>query len=277
MDANTTYMFFSRIRTRYVSEGSVQLHPQPYCFRRRVSKKKTPNRTNQRYEVQEQQQQQQRHPQQKQAAAAAAAAAVAAVENQVFGPTLIRADAKDRPLCFVLRQSPSMPRRKRSIRREEPSIAITADLRPFVTHTSLTVKTALFLFVIVTHSSSMKGPHLNFRAERELAGHLLAVSRYHKGFAPASDCLCLVLNRQARLPTLNSRDSTTNSSSTLKPTAPLQIDRSLYHTWKLCRQPGFTACSARESTTTERSGPMGRVHIYIHNYPSFLKTAQACL
>ena len=41
--------------------------------------------------------------------------------------------------------------------------------RPFVTHTGLTVKTALFLFVLVTHSSSMKGPRLNFHAEHELA------------------------------------------------------------------------------------------------------------
>ena len=52
---------------------------------------------------------------------------------------------------------------------EEPSIAITADLRPFVTHTGLTVNTALFLLVIVTHSSSMKGPRLYFNAERGLA------------------------------------------------------------------------------------------------------------
>ena len=91
--------------------------------------------------MQQQQQQHQRHPQQKQAAAAAAAA----VEKQVFGPTLIRAGAKDRHPCFVLRQSQSMPRRNRSIRREEHSIAITADLHPFVTHTGLTVKTALFV------------------------------------------------------------------------------------------------------------------------------------
>ena len=84
---------------------------------------------------------------------------------------------------------------------------------------------------------------------------LLAVFWYHKLFAPASDCLRLVLNRQARLPTLDSRNSTTNSSSTHQPTAALQIDQSLYHTLKLCRQPGFTACSARESTTTEITGP----------------------
>ena len=75
----------------------------------------------------------------------------------------------DRPPCSVLRQGPSMPRRNWSIRREEPSIAITVDLRSFVTHTGLTVNIALFLLVIVTHSSSMKGPRLNFHAERELA------------------------------------------------------------------------------------------------------------
>ena len=78
----------------------------------------------------------------------------------------------DRPPCFfVLRKGPSMPRRNWSIRREEPSIAITADLRPFVTHTGLAVSTALFLLVIIiiTHSSSMKSPRLNFHAERELA------------------------------------------------------------------------------------------------------------
>ena len=74
----------------------------------------------------------------------------------------------------------------------------------------------------------------------------LEVFWYHKLFATASDCLRLVLNQQARLPTLNSRNSTTNSSSTHQPTAALQIDQSLYHTWELCRQPGFTACSARE-------------------------------
>ena len=67
------------------------------------------------------------------------------------------------PPCFVLRKGPSMPRRNWSIRREEPSIAITADLRPFVTHTGLAFKYS------VTHSSSMKGPGLNFHAERELA------------------------------------------------------------------------------------------------------------
>ena len=214
--------------------------------------------------------------------AVAAAAAAAAVEKQVFRPTLIRPGAKDRPPCFVLRQSPSMPRRNCSIRREEPSIAIiTADLRPFVTHTGLTVKTALFLLHTSIHysaidanttytscdsySSSMKGPRLNFHAERELAGHLLAVFWYHKLFAPASDCLRLVLNRQARLPTLNSRNSTTNSSSTHQPTAALQIDQSLYHTWKLCRQPGFTACSARESATAEELVPgaiRGRLYGY---------------
>ena len=63
---------FSHIRTRYFFEGSVQQHPPPYSFRRRVRiKKKTPSRTNQQYVVQSQQQQQQRqqqqrHPQQKQ-------------------------------------------------------------------------------------------------------------------------------------------------------------------------------------------------------------------
>ena len=77
----------------------------------------------------------------------------------------------DRPPCFVLRKGPSMPRRNWSKRREEPSIARTADPRPFVTHTGLAVSTALFLLVIIiiTHSSSMKGPRLNFHAERELA------------------------------------------------------------------------------------------------------------
>ena len=77
----------------------------------------------------------------------------------------------DRPPCFVLRKGPSMPRRNWSIRWEEPSLAITADLRPFVTHTGLAVSTALSLLVIIiiTHSSSMKGPRLNFHAKRELA------------------------------------------------------------------------------------------------------------
>ena len=63
-------------------------------------------------------------------------AAAAAVEKQVFGPILIHAGAKDMPPCFVLRQRPSMPGRNGSIRREEPSIGVMADLRPFVTHMS---------------------------------------------------------------------------------------------------------------------------------------------
>ena len=58
--------------------------------------------------------------------------------------------------------------------------AATADLHPFVTHTGLTVKTALFLFLIVTHSSSMKGPRLNFHADRQLAGR------------PKTTCFCKV-------------------------------------------------------------------------------------
>ena len=45
----TTYMFFSHIRTRYFSEGSVQQHPPPYSFRKRVGiKNKTPSMTNHR-------------------------------------------------------------------------------------------------------------------------------------------------------------------------------------------------------------------------------------
>ena len=44
---------FSHIRIRYFSEGSVQQHPPPYSFRKRVRiKNKTPSRTNQQYVVQ---------------------------------------------------------------------------------------------------------------------------------------------------------------------------------------------------------------------------------
>ena len=32
----TTYMFFSHIRTRYFSKGSVQQHPRPDSFSKRV-------------------------------------------------------------------------------------------------------------------------------------------------------------------------------------------------------------------------------------------------
>ena len=32
----TTYMFFYHILARYLSEGSVQQHPPPYSFRKRV-------------------------------------------------------------------------------------------------------------------------------------------------------------------------------------------------------------------------------------------------
>ena len=80
-------------------------------------------------------------------------------------------------------------------------------------------KDSLVSVATITHSSSMKGPRLNFHAERDLAGHLLAVCWYHELFAPGSNCLRLVVNRQARLPTLHSRNSTTNSSSTHQPTA----------------------------------------------------------
>ena len=77
---------FPHIRTRCFSEGSVQQHPPPYSFRRRVRiKNKPPSRTNQQYVVQYQQKQQ-RHPQQKQAAAAAAAAAADEKQKQQKTP-----------------------------------------------------------------------------------------------------------------------------------------------------------------------------------------------
>ena len=62
------------------------------------------------------------------------------------------------------------------------------------------------------------------------------------------------------------------SSSTHQPTAALQIDQSLYRNWKLCRQPRFTACSARESTTTEITGP--KLIGYKLDRYNFMKTIQ---
>ena len=45
--------------------------------------------------------------------------------------------------------------------------------------------------------------------------------------------------------------------SAAAPTRQHQHSKStrVYHTWRLCRQPVFTACSARDSTTTEIAGP----------------------
>ena len=62
-------------------------------------------------------------------------------------------------------------------------------------------------------------------------------------------------SQQQEFDNINNRNSTTNSRSTHQPTAALLIDQSLHYTWKLCRQPGFTAHSARESTSTEITGP----------------------
>ena len=93
-------------------------------------------------------------------------------------------------------------RRNWSIRREEPSIAITADLRPFVNLTGLTVKTALFLFVIVTHSSSMKGPRHNFHAERELAHPKTTSFHYFSNYStPTFVVVLLVVNQRSKLHT----------------------------------------------------------------------------
>ena len=49
------------------------------------------------------------------------------------------------------------------------------------------------------------------------------------------------------------KQHSTHQPTAAAPTSQEQHSKStsLYHTWKLCRQPGFTACSARESTTTE--------------------------
>ena len=84
-----------RVRTRNFSESSHNIHHTRTAFARELEEKKK----------------HQAGPTSSTSAAAAAAAAAAAVEKQVFGPTLIRAGAKDGPPCFVLRQSPSMPRR----------------------------------------------------------------------------------------------------------------------------------------------------------------------
>ena len=74
----------------------------------------------------------------------------------------------DRPPCFVLRKGPSMPRRNWSIRREEPSIAITADLRPFVTHAGLTVNTALLTRHPWRVPASISMQKVNWRTRRPL-------------------------------------------------------------------------------------------------------------
>ena len=86
---------------------------------------------------------------------------------------------------------------------EEPSIAITADLRPFVTHTGLTVNTALFLIVIITHSSSMKGPRLNFHVERELAHPKTTFFRHFSNYSTPTYVVVVlfVVNQRSKLHT----------------------------------------------------------------------------
>ena len=81
------------VRTRNFSESSHNIHHTRTAFARELEEKKKNTEQDQ------------------PAVRSAVAAAAAAVEKQVFGPTLIRAGAKDGPPCFVLRQSPSMPRR----------------------------------------------------------------------------------------------------------------------------------------------------------------------
>ena len=91
---------------------------------------------------------------------------------------------------------------KTELKHTERGIAITADLRPFVTHTGLTVKTALFLFVIVTHSSSMKGPRLNFHAERELAHPKTTSFHYFSNYStPTYVVVLFVVNQRSKLHT----------------------------------------------------------------------------
>ena len=79
---------------------------------------------------------------------------------------MVRDTKSDRPPCFVLRKGPSMPRRNWSIRREEPSIAITADLRPFVTHTGLALSTALLTRHPWRILASISMQNVNWRTRR---------------------------------------------------------------------------------------------------------------
>ena len=80
----------------------------------------------------------------------------------------------DRPPCFVLRKGPSMPRRNWSTRREEPSIAITADLRPFVTHAGLIVNTAVLTRHPWRVSASISMQNVNWSTRRPPSFHHLS-------------------------------------------------------------------------------------------------------
>ena len=61
--------------------------------------------------------------------------------------------------------------RNSRIRREEPSFAITADLRLFVTHTGLTVSTALFTRHPWRVAASISMQNVNWRTRRSLFFH----------------------------------------------------------------------------------------------------------
>ena len=71
----------------------------------------------------------------------------------------------DRPPCFVLRKGPSMP--KTELKHTERGTQHCNNGRP----TPVCDPYRPSLKYSVTHSSSMKGPRLNFHAERQLAGH----------------------------------------------------------------------------------------------------------
>ena len=82
----------------------------------------------------------------------------------VFWLAQLVCDTKpDRPPCFVLRKGPSMP--KTELKHTERGTQHCNNGRP----TPVCDPYRPSLKYSVTHSSSMKGPRLNFHAERELA------------------------------------------------------------------------------------------------------------
>ena len=86
------------------------------------------------------------------------------VTLSVFWLAQLACDTKsDRPPCFVLRKGPSMP--KTELKRTERGAQHCTNGRP----TPVCDPYRPSLKYSVTHSSSMKGPRLNFHAERDLA------------------------------------------------------------------------------------------------------------
>ena len=126
-----------------------------------------------------QQRQQESHPQQKQAAAAAEAATEAPAAEASGSSSRkagVRSDSNTRGCegqASLFRATAKPIHAKTELKHTERGTQHYSNGRPTPVCDPYRPnrKTPLLLFLIVTHSPSMKGPRLNFHAERKLAGH----------------------------------------------------------------------------------------------------------